>query len=193
MKEPLGIGCQAGCVAPSEVERAYEKVKSEGASVQRSPHAGERQVPRLLPRDDLCGLPVGSEPAEWQPQGLALVALPSLRVSVSRAEAGVSCPDLKRCMAGFLPKRPRLRLDPEAYQRLREQVLQRDGWRCQRCGRPGELHVHHIHPRRSIRAIAETAPFRLGLGRGFSLPPATCWQDPDCCRRRWQDPSPPVL
>ncbi len=58
-------------------------------------------------------------------------------------------------MAGFLPKRPRLRLEPEAYERLRERVLQRDGWRCQRCGCPGELHVHHIHPRSQLGDDAE--------------------------------------
>ena len=34
-------------------------------------------------------------------------------------------------MNRILPKQPRLRLDPELYERLREQVLRRDGWRCQ--------------------------------------------------------------
>ena len=34
----------------------------------------------------------------------------------------------------ILPKQPRLRLDPELYERLREQVLRRDGWRCQFAG-----------------------------------------------------------
>ncbi len=45
------------------------------------------------------------------------------------------------------PKRPRLRLEPEAYQRLTRQVLQRDGWRCQRCGTRRHLQAHHLtHP-----------------------------------------------
>jgi 5-methylcytosine-specific restriction endonuclease McrA len=39
--------------------------------------------------------------------------------------------------------RPRLRLDPESYERLREQVLRRDGWRCQSCGAMSSLEVHH--------------------------------------------------
>ncbi len=43
--------------------------------------------------------------------------------------------------------RPRLRLDPESYRQLREQVLKRDRWRCQHCGRTTELHIHHIRPR----------------------------------------------
>jgi len=37
----------------------------------------------------------------------------------------------------------RLRLDPEAYESLRQQVLRRDGWRCQSCGAMAKLEVHH--------------------------------------------------
>jgi hypothetical protein len=33
-------------------------------------------------------------------------------------------------MNHILPKQPRVRLDSELYERLREQVLRRDGWRC---------------------------------------------------------------
>src|SRR5262249_17162400 len=35
------------------------------------------------------------------------------------------------------------RLDPEAYRKLRREVLARDGWRCQQCGSTASLHVHH--------------------------------------------------
>jgi 5-methylcytosine-specific restriction endonuclease McrA len=41
------------------------------------------------------------------------------------------------------PKRPRLRLDPRQYAQLRNQVLCRDGWRCQVCGAMSNLEVHH--------------------------------------------------
>jgi len=41
------------------------------------------------------------------------------------------------------PKQPRLCLDPELYERLREQVLRRDGCRCQSCGSRSNLEVHH--------------------------------------------------
>ncbi len=41
------------------------------------------------------------------------------------------------------PKQWRLRLDPELYERLRQQVLQRDGWRCQCCATRLNLEVHH--------------------------------------------------
>jgi 5-methylcytosine-specific restriction endonuclease McrA len=41
-------------------------------------------------------------------------------------------------------KNPRLRLDPDSYRKLHEQVLERDGWRCQVCGSMQNLQVHHL-------------------------------------------------
>ena len=41
------------------------------------------------------------------------------------------------------PKSIRIRLDAEAYESLRQQVLRRDGWRCQSCGAMVNLEVHH--------------------------------------------------
>ena len=41
------------------------------------------------------------------------------------------------------PKPVRLRLDPESYEKLRQHVLRRDGWRCQYCGTMSNLEVHH--------------------------------------------------
>jgi 5-methylcytosine-specific restriction endonuclease McrA len=40
-------------------------------------------------------------------------------------------------------KRARLRLDPEQYDNLCNQVLRRDGWRCQSCGTMSNLEIHH--------------------------------------------------
>jgi 5-methylcytosine-specific restriction endonuclease McrA len=40
-------------------------------------------------------------------------------------------------------KQPRLRLAPAAYRQLCQQILERDGWRCQCCGAARHLHVHH--------------------------------------------------
>ena len=42
---------------------------------------------------------------------------------------------------------PRDRLDPASYDRLRQQILRRDGWRCQSCGTMSTLEVHHKQPR----------------------------------------------
>ena len=36
-----------------------------------------------------------------------------------------------------------LRMDPLAYESLRQQILRRDGWRCQSCGTMSNLEVHH--------------------------------------------------
>lgn len=41
------------------------------------------------------------------------------------------------------PKVVRLRTDPLSYDRLRQQVLRRDGWTCQSCGTMSNLEVHH--------------------------------------------------
>jgi 5-methylcytosine-specific restriction endonuclease McrA len=46
-------------------------------------------------------------------------------------------------MTRVRPKRARLRLDLEMYEQLRNQVLRRDGWRCQSCGAISNLEVHH--------------------------------------------------
>ena len=46
-------------------------------------------------------------------------------------------------MSSIGPKLVRLRLDPVTYEKLRQQVLRRDGWRCQFCGAMSNLEVHH--------------------------------------------------
>ena len=54
-----------------------------------------------------------------------------------------------------LPEHPRLRLDPEAYRKLRQVVLERDRWRCQACGAMAGLEVHHQIPRGQLGADNE--------------------------------------
>ena len=46
-------------------------------------------------------------------------------------------------MNGFRAKVSRVRLDPIACENLRQQVLQRDGWRSQSSGTICNLEVHH--------------------------------------------------
>jgi 5-methylcytosine-specific restriction endonuclease McrA len=46
-------------------------------------------------------------------------------------------------MSSISPKPTSLRLDPTSYESLRQQVLRRDGWRCQSCGTMSNLEVHH--------------------------------------------------
>ena len=46
-------------------------------------------------------------------------------------------------MSSIGPKPSRLRLHPVSYESLRQQILRRDGWRCQSCGAMSNLEVHH--------------------------------------------------
>src|SRR5207245_1683095 len=69
---------------------------------------------------------------------------PVLQISAWRPTAGFSArSDRAGLVKRTLPKQPRLRLDPESYDGLREQVLRRDGWKCQNCGSMVNLEVHH--------------------------------------------------
>lgn len=51
-----------------------------------------------------------------------------------------------------------------AWERLRSQVLDRDGWQCTKCGARGVLEVHHVVPlaaggdsdRRNLEAVCVT-------------------------------------
>lgn len=46
-------------------------------------------------------------------------------------------------MRPILSKAALSRLDPVSYEGLRQQILNRDGWRCQFCGTMSNLEVHH--------------------------------------------------
>lgn len=43
-----------------------------------------------------------------------------------------------------MSKDSRLRLDHDRYRELKQTILERDGWKCQHCGRRDQLQVHHI-------------------------------------------------
>ena len=46
-------------------------------------------------------------------------------------------------MSGIGLKKSRIKLAPDTYEKLHQQVLQRDSWRCQNCGSMQNLEVHH--------------------------------------------------
>jgi 5-methylcytosine-specific restriction endonuclease McrA len=43
----------------------------------------------------------------------------------------------------MLKKVKRIKLGKQIYRRLMKRVLERDGWRCQKCGSLESLQVHH--------------------------------------------------
>ncbi len=53
------------------------------------------------------------------------------------------------------PKTAPLRLDSLSYENLRQQILRRDGWRCQSCGSMSNLEVHHMEFRSHSGADSE--------------------------------------
>jgi 5-methylcytosine-specific restriction enzyme A len=58
-------------------------------------------------------------------------------------------------MSSDLRKPQRLRLDTERYRELKLKILERDGWRCQHCGRRDQLQIHHIVPRSQLESEGE--------------------------------------
>ena len=57
-------------------------------------------------------------------------------------------------MSSIGPKPVTLRLDPVAYESLRQQFLSRDGWRCQSCSAMANLEVHQ----KEFRSHSATTP-----------------------------------
>jgi len=53
-------------------------------------------------------------------------------------------------MTGAFGKHRRIKLNRQAYAELCRRVLDRDGWRCQKCGGASGLQVHHLRFRSSL-------------------------------------------
>lgn len=49
-------------------------------------------------------------------------------------------------VAGVSVSKNHIKIPRKAWNRVRKQVLNRDGWRCRACGRRGRLEVDHITP-----------------------------------------------
>jgi 5-methylcytosine-specific restriction endonuclease McrA len=67
------------------------------------------------------------------------------QAALSRTAATSPATDRNRPLNQKFPKQRRKRLEP--YRQLRQEILRRDGWRCQACGRRRDLQVHHIESR----------------------------------------------
>ena len=94
----------------------------------------------MICADFLAGANLENE----NPEVLLQSALTVLQVPPRRREADISAPRERESIVNQIrPKQPRLRLDSELYEQLRNEVLRRDGWRCQSCGAMSNLEVHH--------------------------------------------------
>lgn len=69
------------------------------------------------------------------------------------------------------------------WARARRAVLDRDGWRCTKCGRPGRLEVHHVTPLRDGGAAFDLANL-VTLCRDCHI--ALHREPPDPERAAWQ-------
>ena len=124
----------------------------------------DRQISQLLPGDDLCGFFGGSELGGWKPgRSLAFVDSPGAWSSKA-AEGSAPGKHPGSALTGIRANRPRLKLEPEAYRELCREVLERDGWRCQWCGRTEALQVHHVQPRGRLGDDTEENLITLCVG-----------------------------
>jgi len=60
-----------------------------------------------------------------------------------------------------MSKHTRLERDRPSYRALHRAILERDGWRCQRCGSMRGLQVHHILSRSLLGGEAEESLITL--------------------------------
>ena len=72
------------------------------------------------------------------------------------------------------------RLTGSRWRKLRLAVLERDGWRCQRCGSPGALEAHHRDGNPGNNAIlnleAVCRPCHIDLHRPPVAPEVAAWR-----------------
>ncbi|HWO36781.1 MAG TPA: HNH endonuclease [Candidatus Acidoferrum sp.] len=102
----------------------------------------------LLSGDDLCGFFGWRKPGHLRQLGLPSLGTQSnLPTAAEFSAPGVLAADSEGVMNPPVPRQSRLRLDWDSYRGLCQRVLQRDGWRCQRCGSSQDLQVHHMQPR----------------------------------------------
>jgi hypothetical protein len=112
--------------------------------------AGWAEIPRVLPRDDLCRLFGGSEFRGSRSRYPVALDSSVLRASAGRRETRAPRGHPGMCVSSIRQRRPRVRLEPDSYRALHRKVLERDGWKCQHCGRATELEVHHIRFRSAL-------------------------------------------
>lgn len=104
----------------------------EGSPGSREPSACRHATHN--PKRACSELPASVAPVRESPSGNAFCC----------TEAGGAGAYRGNGLSQTFPKRGRVRLDTELYEELHQEILRRDGWRCQSCGQSKDLQVHHI-------------------------------------------------
>jgi 5-methylcytosine-specific restriction endonuclease McrA len=102
-----------------------------------------RQVPRLLPGDDLRGLPGGSAPRGRQSRCHAQSRRQTVAIVTHWATGNRDVGIRQERVRSISKDRP-IRLSLEEYRALHRAMLERDRWKCQACGSIAGVEVHHI-------------------------------------------------
>src|SRR5437868_15488908 len=84
----------------------------------------------------MCRFSGRSGNRKWHPGFAADVSDQAVPITAGQTKASIH-PSFESC-------RMTRRLEPKEYARLRNEVFQRDGWRCQWCGSASEVEVHHL-------------------------------------------------
>lgn len=72
------------------------------------------------------------------------------------------------------------------WERTRRRILDRDNYRCRKCGRPGRLEVHHVTPLHRGGAPLDPANL-LTLCHGCHIREHSREKERDPERQRWRD------
>jgi len=99
----------------------------------------------MICADFLAGFAGG--PQSRCPAAVDLALLPAASACATNGLSLGGQPESLMNMNKIGGKLQPLRLEPLSYRELHGQVLERDGWRCQHCGKMQGLEVHHIQPR----------------------------------------------
>jgi len=113
----------------------------------RCSHARIGQISRLLPGDDLRRFSGRREPGGGK-RAVSFISVKNAYCSAAGKQAKRwRKPTRRTPVSCSLPRKSPRRLPASDYQKLRQRVLERDGWRCQCCGQRAHLELHHLQRR----------------------------------------------
>ena len=111
---------------------------------------------QLLSGDDLRGFSGWLRPGRFRQRRFpTLGAQSNLPTTLQLTAAGVLVADTEGVVTSHIARQLRIRLDRDNYRELSQEVLRRDGWRCQQCGSSKDLQIHQMRPRSQLGGDVE--------------------------------------